>query len=103
MTYNTIVTLYPQEERKMKSLVKWVLAPMLVSAGLIFAGADRAEAHRRVVRVYHPIHHARVVYRHPLPVYRPVPVRVNLAPVIAYPAYRYRYIPAPVVVPYPAW
>ena len=90
----------------MKSLVRWVLAPTLVSAGLIFVGADRAEAHRAVVRVHRPIHHARVVYRHPLPVYRPVPVRVHVyrpAPVIVYPAYRYHYVPVPVVVPYPAW
>ena len=89
----------------MKSLVRWVLAPMLVSAGMIFMGADRAEAHRRVVRVYSPIHHARVVYQHPLPVYGP-PVRVRVyrpAPVIAYPAYHYDYYPAPVVVPYLGW
>ncbi len=90
----------------MKSLVRWVLAPMLISAGMFFVGSDRAEAHRRVVRVYSPIHYGRVVYRHPLPAYYSAPVRVRVyrpAPVIAYPGYYYNYYRAPVVVPYLGW
>ena len=91
----------------MKSLVRWVLAPMLISAGMFFVGSDRAEAHRRVARVYSPIHYGRVVYRHPRPVYYAPPVRVRVyrpAPVIAYPAYGYGYYyRAPVVVPYMGW
>ena len=97
----------------MKSLVKWVLAPVLVVMGLTLAWPERAEAGRVRVGVHYPGYHAAYVYRHWYPRHHHhfhpgyhwavPPVRVHVyrpAPVVAYPSYH--YVPAPVVVPYAA-
>ena len=92
----------------MKTLVKWVLAPALVMIGLTLAWPEQAEARRMWVGVHYPGYHAAYAYRPWYPRYYhpgyhwvapPVSVRVyRPAPVVAYPSYR--YVPAPVVVPY---
>ena len=89
----------------MKHLVKWLLAPWVLMVGLVFVGADRAEAARW--RVYYPGYHVAYVRPRAYPVYspsyywvaRPMPVRVyRPAPVVVYPAPSY-CVPAPAYYP----
>ncbi len=111
----------------MKTYAVWFLAAAVVLAALALAGPQRAEAagvhvhigtpgyySTSVYRYGYPSYHAhyhshygyRTAYRIPAPVYVPSyrpPVHVHTyrpAPVIVVP--RRRYVPVPVVVPYPA-
>jgi len=56
----------------MKRLVKWLLLPAVVVAGMIVVGADRAEAHRWVRRpLARVIVGPRYYYRQPPPYWHP--------------------------------
>lgn len=80
----------------MKSLVKCLLVPAVVIAGMIMVGADRAEAHRwarrPVARVFagypHYYPYARPYWRPGVHVYAPG-VRVNVGPWGRYYGYGY--------------
>ena len=85
----------------MRRLVKWLLAPAVVIAVLVFSGAEQAEARRW--RVHYPAYHVTYVHPYAYPHYAsyywaPAAVRVRVyrpPPVVVYP--RYHYVP---VVPY---
>ena len=94
----------------MKGLAKWFLLPAVLTAGMSLVWAGRAEAAKRRVHVRSPGYHASYVYRHRYPPYyrapayywAPPPVRVRVyrpVPAVVYP--EYRYVPAPVVAPWP--
>ncbi|OHB71964.1 MAG: hypothetical protein A2V70_02950 [Planctomycetes bacterium RBG_13_63_9] len=89
----------------MRTLVKWLLAPVVLTAGIALMGAGSAEAAPWRVHAYYGPYRARYVQPYwPAPYYyagyygwaAPVPMRVyRPAPVVV------PYVPSAVVVPYP--